>query len=85
MLSVEARTVRDLAQELGFLSDEPDDPCLVAGRFARAQRWQSSPTAPESRFREGFRREREILGFALGSIGHPKTLLNDVESEGCED
>lgn len=60
--AAKSRTVRDLAQGQGFLPDEPDSPCLVAGWSAPAQGRRSSLTAPESRSREGPRRGREILG-----------------------
>jgi hypothetical protein len=49
------RTVRDLAQGSGSLTDEPDGPRLEAGRFARTQ---------------GGRVEREIgLTFSIINFG----------------
>jgi hypothetical protein len=66
--------IRDLAQRLGFLLDEPDGPRLVAERSAHAQGQRSSLTAPGSRSREGPRRGGEILGCVLGSAGHPRHL-----------
>jgi hypothetical protein len=51
--TAKGRTVRDLAQRLGFLPDEPDGPILVVERSARVQGRRSSPTAPGSRSREG--------------------------------
>jgi hypothetical protein len=61
-------------QRLGFLLDKSDGLRVVTGRSARAQRRQSSPIAPGSRSQEGPRRGGEILGFVLGSAGHPKRL-----------
>jgi hypothetical protein len=55
--------IRDLTQGSGSLRDESDGPRLEAGRSARAQGWQSSPAAPESRSRDGPHRGGEILGF----------------------
>jgi hypothetical protein len=46
-------------------ADEPDGSCLMAERFACAQRRWSSPTTPRSRSREGPRRGEEILRFVL--------------------
>jgi hypothetical protein len=47
--TTEGRTVRDMAQMLGFLPDESDGSALVSGQSARASRQQSSPTTPGSR------------------------------------
>jgi hypothetical protein len=66
--------VRDLAQGLTFLPNEPDGTRLMVRRSARAQGRQSSLAAPGSRSREGPRRGGEILGFVLGSAGHPRRL-----------
>jgi hypothetical protein len=74
VLYAEARTVRDMAQGLVFLPDKPDGPRLVAKRSARAQGQKSSPTAPESRSREGPHQGGEVLGFVLGSVDHPRRL-----------
>jgi hypothetical protein len=56
-------TVRDRAQGSGSLPNRLDGPRLEAGRSARAQGRQSSPTAPEPRSSEGPRWGGEILGF----------------------
>jgi hypothetical protein len=55
VLSAEARTVRDLAQRPGFMSDEPDGPRLVAGHprlVAGRPRRRACATIPGSRSRE---------------------------------
>jgi hypothetical protein len=57
------RTVRDLVQDSCSLPDESDGPHLKAGQSARAQRRQSSPAPPKSRYRERPHWGREILGF----------------------
>jgi hypothetical protein len=68
------RTVRNLAQRLGFLPNEPGGPRQVAKRSAHAQGQRTSPTAPGSRSREGPRQGGEILGCVLGSADHPSRL-----------
>jgi hypothetical protein len=55
VLSGQARTVRGLAQELGFHAWRPDGPRVRRGGGG-------SPAAPGSRSREGPRRGVEILG-----------------------
>jgi hypothetical protein len=62
VLSVQAQTVRDLAQGLGSLPDVPDGPRPGVRRSARAQGRRSSSAVPASRSREGPRRGGEILG-----------------------
>jgi hypothetical protein len=58
----------------GFPYVESDGPCLVARRFARAQERRRSPTAPGSRLLGGTHQGGVILGFVLGSAGHPRRL-----------
>jgi hypothetical protein len=81
VLYAEAQTVRGQgpdsprpSAETRVLPVELDGPRLVAGQSARAQGRQSSSTVSESRSREGPRREGEIIGFVLVSVGHPRRL-----------
>jgi hypothetical protein len=74
VFSAAARMVHGLWQELGLLCAEPDGPRLVAGRSACAHRRQCLPTAPGSYPLRGTCQGGEILGFVLGSVGHPKHL-----------
>jgi hypothetical protein len=62
VLSVQVRTVRDLAQGSGSLPDVLESPRPGIRRSTRAQGWRSSPAAHGSHSREGPRRGGEILG-----------------------
>jgi hypothetical protein len=58
------QTVRDLAQRLGFLLDEPDGPRLGSDGPHVRRGGGVRRTAPGSRFREGPRRGGKILGLS---------------------
>jgi hypothetical protein len=73
VLSMEARTVRGLAQERP-LCICPDGPRLGLGRSTMAQRVIFFVVDLDLASREGPRRGEEILGCVLGSEGHPKCL-----------
>jgi hypothetical protein len=53
---------------------ETDGPRLVARRSTSARGWWRSPMAPGSRLLGGTHQGEEMLGFLLGSTGHPRSL-----------
>jgi hypothetical protein len=84
VLSVEARTVHDLAQERLLICVRPYDLCLGLGWFTMAHKVVFFATDLDLASQEGPHRRGEILG-CLGIDKSPKTPLIDVEAKRGED
>jgi hypothetical protein len=75
------RTARDLRQERSLLCVQTDGPRIVAERFACAQRWHHSPTAPGSDSLGGTPSRRRDSRVCLVISRPPKTSRDDLESK----